>query len=46
MPVGIDGDGATPHLADELFEYRAGVDIVHVTCRGRDPTIVGLRAGG
>ena len=39
------GNGTVPHLAGELFKYRAGVDIVHVPYKGGGPAITDLVGG-
>jgi tripartite-type tricarboxylate transporter receptor subunit TctC len=39
------GNGTVPHLAGELFKYRAGVDIVHVPYKGGGPAIIDLVGG-
>ena len=39
------GSGSTPHLAAELFNTLAKVDMVHVPYRGTGPAIVGLMSG-
>ena len=39
------GSGSTPHLAAELFNTLADVDMVHVPYRGTGPAIVGLMSG-
>jgi tripartite-type tricarboxylate transporter receptor subunit TctC len=39
------GSGSTPHLAAELFNTLAHVDMVHVPYRGTGPAIVGLMNG-
>ena len=39
------GSGSTPHLAGELFNHMAGVQMVHVPYRGSGPAMIGLLAG-
>jgi tripartite-type tricarboxylate transporter receptor subunit TctC len=39
------GSGSTPHLAGELFNSMAGVQMVHVPYRGSGPAMIGLLAG-
>jgi tripartite-type tricarboxylate transporter receptor subunit TctC len=39
------GSGTVPHLAGELFKFRAGVDIVHVPYKGGGPAIGDLVGG-
>ena len=39
------GNGATNHLAGELFKIRTGVDVVHVPYRGSGPALQDLMAG-
>lgn len=39
------GSGSTPHLAAELFNALADVEMVHVPYRGTGPAIVGLMSG-
>ena len=39
------GSGSTPHLAGELFNHMAGVQLVHVPYRGSGPAMIGLLAG-
>ncbi len=39
------GGGSTPHLAGELFNTMAGVQMVHVPYRGSGPAMIGLLAG-
>lgn len=39
------GNGATSHMAGELFKMAAGIDIVHVPFKGAGPAIVALVAG-
>jgi tripartite-type tricarboxylate transporter receptor subunit TctC len=39
------GSGSTPHLAGELFNLMAGVQMVHIPYRGSGPAMIGLLAG-
>src|SRR5262252_2109879 len=39
------GSGSTPHLAGELFNVMAHVQMVHVPYRGSGPAMIGLLAG-
>src|SRR5260221_2220636 len=39
------GSGSTPHLAGELFNVMAGVQLVHIPYRGSGPAMIGLLAG-
>src|SRR5207247_6089893 len=39
------GAGSTPHLAGELFNVMAGVQLIHVPYRGSGPAMIGLLAG-
>jgi tripartite-type tricarboxylate transporter receptor subunit TctC len=39
------GSGSTPHLAGELFNVMAKVDMVHVPYRGSGPAMIGLLSG-
>ena len=45
MNFGSSGHGSTNHLAGELFKARAGIDIVHIPCRGAAPAMNDLIAG-
>jgi len=42
---GTGGVGTTPHMTAELFEYDAGIKMVHVAYRGEAPAINDLLAG-
>jgi tripartite-type tricarboxylate transporter receptor subunit TctC len=42
---GTGGLGTTPHMTAELFEYTAGIKMVHVAYRGEAPAINDLLAG-
>jgi tripartite-type tricarboxylate transporter receptor subunit TctC len=39
------GSGSTPHLAGELFNTLAGVNMVHIPYRGSGPAMIGLISG-
>ena len=39
------GSGSTPHLAGELFNTMAGVQMVHVPYRGSGPAMIGVLGG-
>ncbi len=39
------GNASTPHLAGELFNTMAGVQMVHIPYRGSGPAMIGLLAG-
>jgi tripartite-type tricarboxylate transporter receptor subunit TctC len=39
------GNASTPHLAGELFNAMAGVQMVHIPYRGSGPAMIGLLAG-
>ena len=45
LRFGSSGVGSTPHLAAELFAWKAGIDIVHVPYRGTAPAMTDLLAG-
>jgi len=42
---GTGGLGTTPHMTAELFQYTAGIRMVHVAYRGEAPAINDLLAG-
>jgi tripartite-type tricarboxylate transporter receptor subunit TctC len=42
---GTGGVGTTPHMTAELFQYIAGIHLVHVAYRGEAPAINDLLAG-
>jgi tripartite-type tricarboxylate transporter receptor subunit TctC len=42
---GSSGQGATSHLAGEMFKMMAGVNITHVPYKGASPALVGIVAG-
>ena len=39
------GSGSTPHLAGELFNTMAGVQMMHIPYRGTGPAMIGLLGG-
>ena len=39
------GNGASPHLAAEMFARAAGIDIVHVPFKGMQPALMALVSG-
>ncbi len=39
------GSGSTPHLAGELFNVMARVQMIHIPYRGSGPAMIGLLAG-
>jgi tripartite-type tricarboxylate transporter receptor subunit TctC len=39
------GSGSTPHLAGELFNQMAGVQLIHIPYRGSAPAMIGLLSG-
>src|SRR5262249_947894 len=43
--VASAGTGSAPHMAAELFNFMAGVSMVHVPYRGQGPAISGLLGG-
>lgn len=45
LTFGSSGPGSASHLAGELFNQRAGVDIVHVPYKGGSQAIIDLIAG-
>jgi tripartite-type tricarboxylate transporter receptor subunit TctC len=45
LNFGSAGQGATSHLAGELFKVSAGIDIVHVPYKGAGPALNDLVAG-
>jgi tripartite-type tricarboxylate transporter receptor subunit TctC len=42
---GTGGTGTTPHMTAELFEYDAGIKLVHIAYRGEAPAINDCIAG-
>jgi tripartite-type tricarboxylate transporter receptor subunit TctC len=45
LSYGSPGNGSTPHLAMELFERAAGIEVMHVPYRGGAPAITDTIAG-
>ena len=45
LNFGSPGNGSTPHLAIELFERAAGIELVHVPYKGGAPALNDLLAG-
>ena len=45
LNFGSAGAGTTPHLAGELFKYRAGVSMTHVAYKGSPQSAIDLMAG-
>lgn len=45
LRFGSAGIGSTPHVAAELFAWRAGMEITHVPYRGTAPAMTDLLAG-
>ena len=45
LNYGSSGNGASPHLAAEMFARAAGVRMVHVPFRGMQPVLVALVSG-
>jgi tripartite-type tricarboxylate transporter receptor subunit TctC len=45
LNFGSSGQGATGHLAGEMFKMMAGINIVHVPYKGAAPALVGVMAG-
>jgi tripartite-type tricarboxylate transporter receptor subunit TctC len=45
LSYGSSGNGATNHLAMELFKSLAKVDLVHIPYKGGSPALTGLIAG-
>jgi tripartite-type tricarboxylate transporter receptor subunit TctC len=39
------GNGSTPHLAGELFNVMAGVQMIHIPYRGSGPALIALLGG-
>jgi tripartite-type tricarboxylate transporter receptor subunit TctC len=42
---GSSGQGATGHLAGEMFKMMAGINITHVPYKGAGPALIGVVAG-
>jgi tripartite-type tricarboxylate transporter receptor subunit TctC len=45
ISFGTAGNGATTHMAGELFKARAGIDLLHVPYRGAGQSVTALYAG-
>lgn len=45
VTYGSPGNGSTPHLATELFERAAGIDLNHIPYKGGSPAINDVLAG-
>jgi tripartite-type tricarboxylate transporter receptor subunit TctC len=45
LSFGSTGPGSASHLAGELFNVRAGVDVIHVPYKGGGPAMIDLLAG-
>ena len=45
LNYGSAGTGTVPHLSGELFRSAAGVDLVHVPCRGGALSIADVIGG-
>ncbi len=45
LKFGSSGNGSTPHIAAELFAWRAGIEMVHIPYRGTAPATTDLVAG-
>ena len=45
VTFGSPGNGSTPHLATELFERAAGIQLVHVPYKGGAPALTDLIGG-
>ena len=45
ISFGTAGNGATTHMAGELFKSRAGIDLLHVPYRGAGQSVAALYAG-
>jgi tripartite-type tricarboxylate transporter receptor subunit TctC len=45
VTYGSPGNGSTPHLAVELFQRAAGIDLTHVPYKGGSPAINDVLAG-
>jgi tripartite-type tricarboxylate transporter receptor subunit TctC len=45
LKFGSSGTGGSPHLAGELFEASAGVDLLHVPYKGSGPALIDTLSG-
>jgi tripartite-type tricarboxylate transporter receptor subunit TctC len=45
LRFGSSGMGSSPHIAAELFAWRAGVEMIHTPYRGSGPALTDLLAG-
>jgi tripartite-type tricarboxylate transporter receptor subunit TctC len=45
LSFGSGSSGSAGHLAGELFKTEAGIDMVHVPCKGAAPALQALLAG-
>ena len=43
--IASSGNGTTSHVAEELMNMQAGIDLVHVPYRGEPPALIDLLAG-
>jgi tripartite-type tricarboxylate transporter receptor subunit TctC len=45
LNFGSAGNGTSHHLAAELFEFMAGIDMVHIPYRGSSPAVAAMLTG-
>ncbi len=45
LKFGSSGNGASPHLAGELFKASAGVDLLHIPYKGSGPALIDTLSG-